>query len=68
MRLEYRKADTRRKIQMGGLVIKAGLGETFDTTPEIVLGLLMEGYLNLHGKEKEDYLMHYQLLGKKGFG
>jgi hypothetical protein len=68
MSLQHRKDSTRRKIQMGGLIIKAGLGEIFDTSPEIILGLLCEGYNNLHGKEKEDFHMHYTLLGKKEFG
>ena len=35
-----RKADAYRKIQLGGLVIKAGLG---DLDKAILLGLLIEG-------------------------
>ena len=34
-----RKADTRRKIQLGGLVIKAGLA---DEESNVLLGLLLE--------------------------
>lgn len=37
-KLKKRKADTRRKIELGGLVIKAGMGE-FDKA--VVLGALI---------------------------
>lgn len=36
----YRAADTRHKIQLGGLVIKAGLG---DQDRAFILGLLLDG-------------------------
>ena len=35
-----RKADTYRKIQLGGLVIKAGMAEQ---PPAVILGALIEG-------------------------
>ncbi len=37
-KLKKRKADTRRKIELGGLVIKAGMGEFSKT---VVLGALI---------------------------
>ena len=39
-----RKADTYRKITLGGLVIKAGLGELHRV---VLLGLLIEGAATL---------------------
>lgn len=38
-RERLRKADTRRKIQLGGLVVKAGLGEE---SSSVLLGLLCD--------------------------
>ncbi len=38
-RLEERRADANRKIQLGGLVIKAGLS---DLPSNVLLGLLIE--------------------------
>jgi hypothetical protein len=67
MALQHRKDDTRRKIQMGGLIIKAGLGDIFDSNPEVIFGLLIEAQKHLSSKEKDDYFMHYKFLGKKAF-
>ena len=35
-----RREDTRRKIQLGGLVIKAGIG---GLPPAVILGVLLDG-------------------------
>jgi hypothetical protein len=35
-----RRVDTRRKIQLGGLVIKAGIG---GLPPAVILGVLLDG-------------------------
>jgi hypothetical protein len=40
--LQARQADTRQKIMMGGLVVKAGLTELHHTNPEVILGILMD--------------------------
>ena len=37
---EARKKDTREKIQLGGLVIKAGIG---GLPPAVILGVLLDG-------------------------
>ena len=37
-----RKLDTRYKIEMGGLVKKAGLDDLHATSPEALLGILLE--------------------------
>lgn len=50
-----RKADTRRKIQLGGLIVKAGLSEE---SSSVILGFLHEAKINLDAQRK-----HWQLLG-----
>ncbi len=40
--IQERKKDTRQKIIMGGLVVKAGLSDLHATHPEVILGMLME--------------------------
>ena len=44
MALDQRKAATRAKIMLGGLVVKAGLG---NADPAMILGLLIEGAAGL---------------------
>ena len=39
-RNDARREDTRRKIQLGGLVIKAGIG---GLPPAVILGVLLDG-------------------------
>lgn len=49
-RERLRKAETRRKIQLGGLIVKAGLEEE---PSNILLGLLCDAKNNLsHEKER----------------
>ncbi|EGN7253088.1 conjugal transfer protein TraD [Salmonella enterica] len=43
-----RKADTRHKIQLGGLVIKAGLGEADEA---VILGALLDAAKRLNGPD-----------------
>jgi hypothetical protein len=52
-KLKKRRADTRRKIELGGLVIKAGM-DGFNKS--VILGALMHG-VTLMGQED-----HYQTL------
>ena len=40
VRSNARREDTRRKIQLGGLVIKSGIG---DLPPAVILGVLLDG-------------------------
>jgi Conjugal transfer protein TraD len=44
--MDARKADTRRKIQLGGLIIKACLA---DEAAAVLLGLLLEAAQKLAG-------------------
>jgi hypothetical protein len=55
-----RKADTRRKIQLGGLVIKAGLeGES----TSVLLGLLLEAFESLQEDEGFDMRARWRTKG-----
>lgn len=58
-RERLRKADTRRKIQLGGLIVKAGLDEE---PSSVILGLLCDARGRLPN-EKE----RWQDLGDKEF-
>lgn len=61
-RLKQRKADTRRKIELGGLVIKTGmdgLGKSF------VLGALLYA-MNLFTKDAQ-YKTIFESLGEQAF-
>ncbi len=50
MRFLERKSDTRRKIQLGGLVIKAGLDSETTAT---ILGLLLDAAEKLNNSNRQ---------------
>ncbi len=50
MRFAERKSDTRRKIQLGGLVIKAGLDSETTAT---IFGLLLDAAEKLNNPNKQ---------------
>ena len=60
-----RRQDTRRKIQLGGLVIKAGLA---DEEPAVILGLLTAAQRVLSGQNAADSRRRWKELGDKAFG
>lgn len=61
-KIKKRKADTRRKIELGGLVIKAGM----DHFPKsVILGALMDAFANI--KQDESYKKRYQQNGEFNF-
>ena len=62
--MQARKEDTRRKIQLGGLSIKAGLHEE---PTAVLLGLLLEAKENLEGKNGEKIREGYRLRGDIAF-
>ena len=59
-----RRRDTRRKIQLGGLVIKAGLA---DEEPAVILGLLAAAKRVLAGKHADDSRRRWKELGDQAF-
>jgi hypothetical protein len=62
--MQERKQDAHRKIQLGGLVKKAGLHE--EPTP-VLFGLLLEAKENLEGKSGEKTREGYRLKGDIAF-
>lgn len=59
-----RRQETRRKIQLGGLVIKAGLaGEE----PAVILGLLTAARHALSSPQAADFRRRWKQLGDKAF-
>jgi len=60
-----RRLDTRHKIQLGGLVIKAGLG---DEEPAVILGLLTAAKRVLSGQHAADSRRRWKELGDQTFG
>ena len=67
MSIYQRKQDTRKKIQMGGLVIKAGLGFLHDEDKAILLGILVDAAGKLNSPEKDAYTARYKELGEQSF-
>lgn len=63
-REKLRKADIRRKIQLGGLIVKAGLA---DESSALVLGLLLDAKAQLTQIENSTCRQHWLKLGQKAF-
>ncbi len=60
MRQLERKEDTRRKIQLGGLIKKAGLATE---STAVLLGLLLEARELLDSGQSEETKKRWQLMG-----
>jgi hypothetical protein len=59
-----RRRDTRRKIQLGGLIIKAGLA---DEEPAVILGLLAAARRVLNGAHATASRQRWKDLGDQAF-
>jgi hypothetical protein len=63
-----RKLDTRNKIELGGLVIKAKLDYLKEKHNEVILGALIDAYNKIHDKTSgEHHFQFYQKLGEDAF-
>jgi hypothetical protein len=60
-----RKADTRRKILLGGLVVKAGLAAE---EPAVLLGMLTAGARVLKSPSASDSRRRWREIGDRVFG
>ena len=60
-----RRRDTRRKIQLGGLIIKAGLAEE---EPAVILGLLAAAKRVLSGPHAADSRRRWKDFGNQASG
>lgn len=59
-----RKEDTRHKIELGGLVIKAGLGEL---DRAVILGILLDGKARMEGAIGGAEQQRFSLVGSEAF-
>lgn len=64
LQTDTRKQDTRQKIQLGGLVAKAGLAEEESA---VLLGAFMAIFTELAGPEGHSVRRRYQRLGDQIF-
>ncbi len=55
-----RKEDTRKKIQLGGLVKKANLE---NESTAVLFGLLLEAHEKLQGEKSETYRTEWRIKG-----
>jgi hypothetical protein len=62
-----RRERTRQLIELGGLVVKAGLVELADDDRAVIFGLLVEGAANLRGERRQEALMLWRRRGKRAF-
>ncbi|MBY0545308.1 MAG: conjugal transfer protein TraD [Gammaproteobacteria bacterium] len=64
MKNQERKEDTRRKIQLGGLVKKAGLE---NESTAVLYGMLLEGVENLLSDNAEIFRARWKVKGDIAF-
>jgi hypothetical protein len=62
-----RRERTRRLIELGGLVAKAGLIELADDDRAVIYGVLVEAAARLRSDERDQALMLWRRRGKRAF-
>jgi hypothetical protein len=62
-----RRERTRHLIELGGLVVKAGLVELTDDDRAVMLGILAEAAGKLRGEERERSLVLWRRRGQRVF-
>lgn len=62
-----RRERTRHLIELGGLVVKAGIVELTDDDRAVVLGILAEAAGRLRGEERERLLTLWRRRGQRVF-
>lgn len=68
MKQNERKVDTRNKIELGGLIIKAKLGYLQKDHKDVILGALIDIFNKIHDdKEGGKYFSLFKQLGAKAF-
>jgi hypothetical protein len=60
-----RRERTRRLIELGGLVAKAGLIELTDDDRAVIFGLLTDGAARLRGNKRQEVLTLWRRRGKR---
>jgi hypothetical protein len=62
-----RRERTRHLIELGGLIVKAGLVELVDDDRAVMLGLLTEAAARLRSEDREQLLTLWRRRGKRAF-
>lgn len=62
-----RRERTRHLIELGGLVVKAGLVELTDDDRAILYGALLAAAAMLSGQRREEALVQWRRRGKRAF-
>lgn len=62
-----RRERTRRLIELGGLVAKAGLVELTDGDRAVIFGLMVEGAATLRSERRDAALTLWRRRGRRAF-
>lgn len=62
-----RRERTRQLIELGGLIVKAGLIDLTDDDRAVIFGALMEARARLQGKDREQTVLLWRRRGKRAF-
>ncbi|RYY23401.1 MAG: conjugal transfer protein TraD [Sphingomonadales bacterium] len=62
-----RRERTRHLIELGGLVVKAGLVDLTDDDRAVIFGLMTESAASLRGEHREQALILWRRRGQRAF-
>lgn len=62
-----RRERTRHLIELGGLIVKAGLVELTDDDRAVLLGVMVEAAARLRGEKREQALTLWRRRGQRAF-
>ncbi len=62
-----RRERTRHLIELGGLIVKAGIVELVDDDRAVILGLLVEAAAKLQGGNRDEQLVLWRRRGHRAF-
>jgi hypothetical protein len=65
--LVKRRERTRHLIELGGLVVKAGLVELTDDDRAVIYGLFVEAAAKLRGENREQHQLPWRRRGRRAF-
>lgn len=62
-----RRERTRHLIELGGLVVKAGLVELVEDDRAILFGIMVEAAVRLQGEDREQAMTQWRRRGQRAF-
>jgi hypothetical protein len=62
-----RRERTRQLIELGGLIVKAGIVELVEDDRAVIFGLLIDAAAKLRGEDREQTLSLWRRRGKRAF-